>query len=107
MIKGWYRLNPDGSVEPDESYGSQSIDERRVARSEVPRPPVEVSTVFLGLDHRHFGDGPPILFESMIFGGEHDGWATRYCTKAEAQTGHDAICKALSEGRDPGSAVDE
>jgi hypothetical protein len=25
-----------------------------------------VSTVFLGLDHQ-FGDGPPILFETMIF----------------------------------------
>lgn len=26
-----------------------------------------VSTVCLGLDHRHFGDGPPLVFESMVF----------------------------------------
>lgn len=26
-----------------------------------------VSTVCLGLDHRHFGDGPPLVFESMAF----------------------------------------
>lgn len=26
-----------------------------------------VSTVFLGLDHRWFGDGPPLVFESMAF----------------------------------------
>lgn len=28
-----------------------------------------VSTVFLGLDHS-FGKGPPILWETMVFGGE-------------------------------------
>jgi hypothetical protein len=26
-----------------------------------------VSTVFLGLDHRYFGDGPPMVFETMVF----------------------------------------
>lgn len=26
-----------------------------------------VSTVFVGLDHRWFGDGPPMVFESMAF----------------------------------------
>lgn len=29
-------------------------------------PKVRVSTVFLGLDHG-FGDGPPVLFETMVF----------------------------------------
>jgi hypothetical protein len=47
-----------------------------------------VSTVFLGLDHNHFGDGPPILFETMIFGGEHDQYQARYETLAEAEEGH-------------------
>ena len=31
----------------------------------------EVSTVFLGLDHQ-FGKGPPILWETMVFGGKHN-----------------------------------
>jgi len=33
----------------------------------------KISTVFLGLDHR-FGEGPPILWETMVFGGpmNHD-----------------------------------
>lgn len=31
----------------------------------------KVSTVFLGLDYR-WGDGPPILWETMIFGGKRD-----------------------------------
>jgi hypothetical protein len=26
-----------------------------------------VSTVFLGFDHRFFGDGPPLVFETMVF----------------------------------------
>ena len=30
---------------------------------------VTVSTVFLGVDHS-FGDGSPMLFETMIFGGK-------------------------------------
>lgn len=30
-----------------------------------------VSTVFLGLDHRHFGGGPPLVFETMAF--QHEG----------------------------------
>lgn len=30
-----------------------------------------VSTVFLGLDHRHWGKGPPVLFETMAF--QHEG----------------------------------
>ena len=32
---------------------------------------VRVSTVFLGVDHQ-YQDGPPILFETMVFGGKLD-----------------------------------
>jgi hypothetical protein len=48
---------------------------------------VRVSTVFLGLDHS-FGEGPPMLFETMIFGGEHDEDQWHYSTWAEAEAGH-------------------
>lgn len=47
----------------------------------------EVSTIFLGLDHQWF-DGPPLLFETMIFGGDHDGKQWRYSTWEEAEIGH-------------------
>ena len=50
-----------------------------------------VSTVFLALDHRYSGDGPPILFETMVFGGPCDGLQERYCTLQEAQEGHEAM----------------
>ena len=52
---------------------------------------VEVSTVFLGLDHS-FGDGAPLLFETMIFGGEHDQYQERYATWEEAEAGHKKAC---------------
>jgi hypothetical protein len=52
-------------------------------------PNVWVSTVFLGLDHNHCFSGlpVPILWESMVFGGESDGEQERYSTKEEAIAG--------------------
>lgn len=48
---------------------------------------IEVSTVFLGLDHSH-GIGPVVLWETMIFGGPHDSYCERYSTIEEARRGH-------------------
>jgi hypothetical protein len=61
--------------------------ERRVAWDEFGG--VQVSTVFLGLDHS-FGHGPPLLFETMIFNGPHDGWQMRATTWEEAEKAHQA-----------------
>ena len=49
---------------------------------------IQVSTVFLGLDHRFFGDGPPLIFETMVFGGPHDEAQERYCSWKAAEAGH-------------------
>lgn len=59
---------------------------------------ISVSTVFLGLDHS-FGDSEePILFETMVFGGPHDGYTQRYSTFVEAINGHEhTISKVLNE----------
>lgn len=48
-----------------------------------------VSTVYLGLDHS-FGDGPPLIFETMVFGGPLHGECYRYATAEEARGGHTA-----------------
>ena len=48
---------------------------------------MRVSTVFLGIDYG-FGAGEPVLFETMIFGGKHDGFQNRYLTWKEAEKGH-------------------
>lgn len=57
---------------------------------------VRISTVFLGLDHS-WGDGPPILFETMIFGGEHDQYQERYSTWHDAWKGHYKAIELLFE----------
>jgi len=48
---------------------------------------VHVSTVWLGLDHQ-YGDGPPLIFETMIFGGELDGEQWRDSTEEQAKDSH-------------------
>jgi|HubBroStandDraft_6_1064221.scaffolds.fasta_scaffold00345_34 hypothetical protein len=40
-----------------------------------------VSTVFLGLDHRHWGGGPPLIFETMAF--QHEGRTMDYFGRVE------------------------
>ena len=67
---------------------------QRVALDE--RDGIEVSTVWLGRDHQ-YGDGPPLIFETMIFGGEHDEYQWRYSTRAGAEAGHATAC-ALAFG---------
>lgn len=59
--------------------------QRIVAKTKVGD--VSVSTVFLGIDHS-FDGGRPLLFETMIFGGEHDQYQDRYSTYEEAEEGH-------------------
>lgn len=58
---------------------------------------VHVSTVFLGIDHRHFGDGPPIVFETMIFGGALDQDMWRYSSWDDAEAGHKAAVRKARE----------
>lgn len=70
--------------------------ERHVAKDSVNE--VEISTVFLGLDHG-FGESQPVLFETMVFGGDLDQEQERYHTWDEAEAGHKemvARVKAIS-----------
>jgi hypothetical protein len=59
---------------------------RHVASTEVGN--MRVSTVFLGLNHQ-YGSGPPLLFETMIFGGPEDAeYQDRCSTWEEAEAMH-------------------
>lgn len=58
--------------------------ERYIAKHTIDG--VFVSTVFLGLNHG-FGE-TDLWFETMIFGGPHDGYQERYETLDEAKAGH-------------------
>ena len=64
--------------------------ERRQLEYTVFPDGTNVSTVFLCLDHNHFGVGEPILWETMIFSGneEINGWCHRYHSAVEARVGH-------------------
>jgi hypothetical protein len=61
--------------------------DRHVAKTDLGD--VRVSTVFVGLD-RSFGDGPPLVFETMIFGGpfDQDKYQERCSTWEEAEAQH-------------------
>lgn len=78
-------------------------DYKRVDLTEVG--PYVVSTVWLGLDHRYMGEGPPLIFETMVF--TNSAWnadradenrellleldCQRYSTLQQAQEGHRAM----------------
>ncbi len=99
-----YILNDDKSVTPVPSVIEWAnwfeIADRQVARTKIPKLNAGVSTVFLGVDHQ-WGVGPPILFETMIFGGGLDGYQERYSTWDEAVEGHArAVDKVRTEGDD-------
>ena len=59
---------------------------------------ITVSTVFLGLDHNMYMGGQPLLFETLIFGGEHGGFYERYSTWEDANKGHEHIAKSIENG---------
>lgn len=60
---------------------------RHVADDKLPNG-IRVSTVFLGLDHRFDDEGPPLLFETMIFGHEGDEYQERCSTWEQAEAQH-------------------
>lgn len=62
--------------------------ERHVAFTEIDG--LEISTVFLGLDHGHGFTNRPLLFETMVFnkGGDEDQYMTRCTTWEEAEEMH-------------------
>lgn len=72
----------------------------RIARDDLENA-FEVSTVWLGRDHQR-GDGPPLIFESMVFTqdrdrcGSHAFDTRRYTTEEEARAGHTELCRRWS-----------
>ena len=67
---------------------------RIVARTKVSGD-CDVSTVFLGMDHRFSLRGPPVLFETMVFGGPMHGEMWRYASYDDAEVGHAMAVKKV------------
>jgi len=57
-----------------------------------------VSTVFLGLDHQWHAHGPPLLFETMVFGKEPLKERQERCTTWEqAEVMHENMCEEVRQ----------
>lgn len=71
--------------------GDQS--QRVVARTDLPGG-AWVSTVLLGIDHNFSSEGPPLIFETMVFAGPEGGAeldCRRYATREQAEAGHSEL----------------
>jgi hypothetical protein len=88
----WGELRETG-LDPDGHYGARAY--LRVGEDRIGE--VTVSTVWLGIDHgfcsfterEALGEAyQPVIFETMIFGGQYSHWQRRYCTEAQAARGH-------------------
>lgn len=58
----------------------------RVIKKTKVADDIRVSTVFLGMNRHN-------LFETMIFGGQHEGYQNRYYTYNDALEGHQRACE--------------
>jgi hypothetical protein len=97
-----YVLDTDGKT-PIKSTGwgagADSLG-KRVALDELSGGSVVVSTVFLGIDHSWEEEGPPILWETMIFGGPLNDYQVRYSSHDDAVKGHqEAVTLARLAGK--------
>lgn len=54
-----------------------------------------VSPVFLGMNHNFGEGGKPLLFETMVFGGEYDEEMEQYATWEQAEEGHNRWVEKL------------
>ena len=85
----WYTLDENNipiKTQSIQEYIDWETDEKRIVKQDNIGK-VIVSTVFLGLDHS-YGRSIPILWETMIFEGEHDGYQDRYSSYEDALKGH-------------------
>ena len=108
----YYKLDDDKNVVPidRDSAAARSMwdmDKRRVAEETVGD--YWVSTVFLPMDHGYGQDGPPVVFETMVFpAGAKTGkdkmldrYEERCCTWAEAQEMHKRVVQMVKDSKIP------
>lgn len=96
----YYILNEEGEPVEERNitrwalWFEKAAEKRTIANTTIGD--ICISTVFLGLDHS-YGRGSPLLYETMIFGGEHHGYQTRCGTKASALMMHQEAVKFAKE----------
>lgn len=55
---------------------------------------IAITTLFMGMT-TSYRDGAPLLFETMVFGGEYDGYQEKYSTWSSAVKGHEFACELV------------
>lgn len=81
--------NPISREEWAEAVNLDNFASRVVAKTRL-RGGVIVSTVWVGLN-LNYREGPPLIFETMVFGDGYDDLSRRYATEAEAEAGHQEV----------------
>ena len=82
-----------------EEFGKlhEDWDYKVVAKTDIDG--TRVSTVWLGINYRFLNDGPPLIFETMIFDNPlFEDFQLRYATEAEAISSHNQIVAAIGTG---------
>jgi hypothetical protein len=74
----------------------ENFTNRTVAYTEITSE-CYVSTVFVGINLSFVVDRPPLVFETMIFGGPLNQYQWRYASYDDAQTGHAAAVRKARE----------
>lgn len=59
---------------------------------------IKISTVFVGINSGGVFDNNIEIFETMVFGGDFDGYTSRYATVSEAIVGHYLILYNVISG---------
>lgn len=97
MTSRWYDLDHN-PIRPEEAERLWADPRRIIGKDRVDG--WEVSTVFLILDHGWGTDGPPVLYETMVFCplGHATYDAERWTTREQAIAGHDQILAAVRDG---------
>src|SRR5438128_961526 len=95
ILDGSHRPVPCDDLKTWGRWLQTANDDRIVARTTV-REGIDVSTVFLGLD-QSFGNGPPLLFETMVFRSGNGDDMERYSTWDEALAGHQRMVQRVRD----------
>ena len=85
------------AVTIEESFKLYDDFDMRIVKSEyLDNEKICVSTVFLGYNGAHYGaEDKPLFFETMVFGGDYDGYMVRYETYQQAVEGHNEIVNKI------------
>ncbi len=73
--------------------------DRKVVFTNIAKD-IDVSTVFLGLNHQFAPNAPPLIFETLVFGGPLDQDMDRYTTWEQAEQGHKEMVQKVLDAID-------